>query len=75
MTRTKTFKKYATEAEPAALKDSLQIMTEILKIIDRKAITLPQRRRLITSTMILDEKYDVNGAFERLKARSVARGK
>lgn len=35
---------------------------------------LPQLRKLIRSAMIFDAKYAVNGEFERLKARFVARG-
>lgn len=46
----------------------------ILKIFDRKLMTLPQLRRLIRSALIFDDKYDMNSVFERLKARLVARG-
>jgi len=33
-----------------------------------------QTRKLIRSALIFNEKYDVNGKFERLKARLVVRG-
>jgi hypothetical protein len=64
-----------TEAEQAAIKEVTQIYDRgTLKILDKKIMTVPQTRRLIRSAMIFDDKYDVNGAFEKLKGRLVARG-
>ena len=75
MTRTQAYKRYATEAEAAAIKEMTQIYDRgTLRIIDKKMMTLPQLRRLIRSGMIFDDKYDMNGVFERLKGRLVARG-
>lgn len=75
LTRTQAYQKYATEAEMAAVKEMTQIYDRgTLKILDRKLMTMPQLRRLIHSALIFDDKYDINGKFERLKARLVARG-
>ena len=75
MTRTQAYKKFATEAEKAAIKELSQIYDRgTLHIIDKKMMNLSQMRKLIRSAMIFDGKYDVNGNFERLKARLVARG-
>ena len=75
MTRTQAYKKFATEAEKAAIKELSQIYDRgTLHIIDKKMMSLSQMRKLIRSAMIFDDKYDVNGNFERLKARLVARG-
>lgn len=75
ITRTQAYKLYATEAEKAAIKEISQVYERgTLKIIDRETMTLLQLRKLIRSAVIFDAKHDMNGNFERLKARLVARG-
>ena len=75
LSRHQAYKRYATDAEKTAVKEMTQIYDRgTLKTVDRKLMTLPQLRRLIRSALIFDDKYDMNGVFERLKARLVARG-
>lgn len=74
LTRSQAYKRHATDAEKAAIKEITQIYDRgTLNILDRKLMTLPQLRRLIHSALIFDDKYDMNGIYERLKARLVAR--
>jgi hypothetical protein len=75
MTRVEAYRKFDKKAEDAAMKELTQIYDRgTLQFIDKSLMTAEQNKKLIRTGMIFDDKYDVNGAFERLKARLVARG-